>query len=76
MAAMALLSGADVAVGGQVRAMPLASIAICSKQAYKCQSRAGGYRPGQGLLKGIDVLVIWFLCVEQKNNFMIQDPDI
>ena len=41
MAAMTLLSGADAAVGGQVRAMPLASIAICSKEVDVCQSPVG-----------------------------------
>lgn len=39
---MALLSGADAAEGGQVRAMPLASIAICSKPAFIRQCTVGG----------------------------------
>ena len=42
MAAMTLLSGADAAQGGQVKAIPLASIAICSTQAYTHQCPVGG----------------------------------
>ena len=63
---MTLLSGADAAVGGQVRAMPLASIAICSKEVDVCQSPVGTgqARPGQGLLKSIDSLVMWFMYVQ------------
>lgn len=58
MAAMALLAGADAAEGGQVRAMPLASIAICSKQGHMSKSCGQSTGPGQGLLQSIDALVI------------------